>query len=337
MNDWLEGAPHRRYNPLLEQWVLVSPHRTDRPWLGERTRPAAPSGPPYDPQCYLCPGNVRANGGRNPRYDGVYVFDNDFPALLPDTPEASLDEDDVLVARSERGRCRVVCFSPRHDLHLASLPQANVRRIVDAWAAQTQELGALPFVSAVTIFENRGAMMGASNPHPHAQIWANERLPNDLAVETRTQAGYLRAHGTCLLCAYVEREMSDGSRVVFANDRIAAIVPFWATWPYELLVLPRAHRADLAAFNGAERDALAAATRDLVARYDRLFATPFPYSMGWHQQPAGTHPSWHAHAHYFPPLLRSADVRKYMVGYEMLAQPQRDLTPEAAAKHLRNA
>ncbi|HTU69883.1 MAG TPA: UDP-glucose--hexose-1-phosphate uridylyltransferase [Candidatus Baltobacteraceae bacterium] len=336
MTAWM-NAPHRRYNPLLAQWVLVSPHRAERPWLGERETPPPATVPAYDPHCYLCPGNERANGARNPRYDSVYVFDNDFPALLPQTPHESMDENELLVARSERGRCRVVCFSPRHDLHLAALPQPDVRRIVDVWAAESEQLGAQPEINAVTIFENRGAMMGASNPHPHGQIWTNEHVPNDLAVETRTQAGYLRSRGSCLLCAYAEHEVTDGTRAVYANEHVAALVPFWAAWPYELLVLPRRHRPNLAAFASAERDALAAAMRDLTARYDRLFATPFPYSMGLHQQPSGegVHDEWHAHAHYFPPLLRSASVRKYMVGYEMLAQPQRDLTPEAAAERLR--
>jgi UDPglucose--hexose-1-phosphate uridylyltransferase len=339
MPEWAHH-PHRRYNPLLAQWVLVSPHRTERPWLGECSESSSVAAPPYDPDCYLCPGNFRAHGERNPNYDGVYVFDNDFPALLRDTPKGGIDVNDGLfVAESERGVCRVVCFSPRHDLHLASMPQEDVRRVVDTWADEYAQLSAMAQIEAVTIFENRGAMMGASNPHPHGQIWANGSITADLRMETFTQSSYLHKNKACLLCTYAEREIEVGERTVIANDHFVALVPFWAVWPFELLVLPRAHRASLPELEAAEREALAGTMRDLLARYDRLFAAPFPYSMGFHQRPCDdrAHPSWHAHAHYFPPLLRSATVRKYMVGYEMLAQPQRDLTPEAAAQRLREA
>jgi UDPglucose--hexose-1-phosphate uridylyltransferase len=338
MADW-QTNPHRRYNPLLDEWVLVSPHRTDRPWLGERSTPSTVALPQYDPTCYLCPTNERAHGARNPAYSGTFIFDNDFAALLPDTPAERYAPGDLLLAQSERGTCRVLCFSPRHDLHLASMPREQIAAVVDAWASQYAQLSVQPGIQAVTIFENRGAMMGASNPHPHGQIWANASVPNDLAIETRAQAAYRDAHDRCLLCAYVERERRDGERVVYANEHFVALVPFWAVWPFEVMVLGTAHRRALDDLTSEERAALADAIGDVTRRYDRLFNVPFPYSMGFHQRPCdgASHDEWHVHAHYFPPLLRSATVRKYMVGYELLAQPQRDLTAEQAAARLRDA
>jgi UDPglucose--hexose-1-phosphate uridylyltransferase len=336
VSDW-RAYPHRRRNPLTGEWVLVSAHRLDRPWQGERSQARARARPPYDPACYLCPGNTRANGERNPAYETTFQFENDYAALLPDVPEGGID-DGLLTARTERGTCRVLCFSPRHDLDIASLELAAVRGVVDAWAQTYRDLSAIEFVQAVTIFENRGAAMGASNPHPHGQIWANESIPNELLKETRELTEYRAAKGSCLLCAYVQREIDARERVVYSDEHVAVIVPFWAVWPFETLVLPRRHAAALDALASEERDALARAMQMLVRRYDRLFDAPFPYSMGVHQQPCDgrTHDEWHVHAHYYPPLLRSASVRKYMVGYEMLAQPQRDITAETAAERLRN-
>jgi UDPglucose--hexose-1-phosphate uridylyltransferase len=344
-----EAGTHRRYNVLTREWVLVSPHRTDRPWQGERVEVAVPNLPRYDPQCYLCPGNVRANGERNPAYEGTHVFDNDFPALSGANDSAARfaaaqgDSGDMrhslLVEQGESGACRVVCFSPRHDLHLASMDECDIVAVVDCWAAQCEELSRLPYVNAITIFENRGTMMGASNPHPHGQIWAESSFPNELVKETASFDAFGREHESCLLCAYVSLESERSERLVYADEHVLAVVPFWAVWPYELLLVGRAHRGALPALVRAERVSLARAMRDLTARYDRLFGTPFPYSMGFHQRPCdgGTYERWHMHAHYYPPLLRSASVRKYMVGYEMLAQPQRDVTSEQAAQELREA
>lgn len=335
MADW-RRLPHRRYNPLTGQWILVSPHRLERPWQGAIAPAAPPPRPHYDAQCYLCPGNERAGGARNPQYEGTFVFDNDFAALLPDTGDARF-EDGPLLAQSEAGRCRVLCFSPRHDLDVAQMEAPQIRSLIDAWANEYVALGELPYVNAVTIFENRGAMMGASNPHPHCQIWAEHTPPNELAAESRSLAEHARRGGRCLLCDYAAYESGARERIVFENEHVCVVVPFWAVWPFEAMVLPRRHAGSLDAYSAEERDALAQALQELTARYDRLFATPFPYSMGWHQAPTDgeSNRQWHAHAHYYPPLLRSANVRKFMVGYEMLAQPQRDITAEEAARRLR--
>lgn len=330
----LFGAPHRRLNRLTGEYVLVSPHRTARPWQGQMEEAAVEERHEYDATCYLCPGNERAGGARTPDYTSTYVFDNDFAALLPGTPPDMLERDGLLVAESERGICRVVCFSPRHDLTLGAMDTKAIRQVVDTWTEQYAELGAVPWVRHVQIFENRGAMMGASNPHPHGQLWAEERVPNEPVKELAQQQAY---HG-CLLCDYLEAELADGERVVMSNEQFVALVPFWAVWPFETLVLPRAHAGSLLQLTETDRDGLADMLRRLTRRYDRLFGVTFPYSMGLHQPPTdgAEYPRWHLHGHFYPPLLRSATIRKFMVGYELLAGPQRDITPESAAARLRD-
>jgi UDPglucose--hexose-1-phosphate uridylyltransferase len=332
-----DETPHRRFNPLMREWVLVSPHREKRPWLGKVEKAAAAPPLTFDRSCYLCPGNARAGGVRNPDYKSTFVFDNDFPALLPDAPARTIDEEALLVARSEPGICRVVCFTPRHDLTIPRMGVEEIRHVIDVWAEQYRELGARPAIRHVQIFENRGALMGASNPHPHCQIWANAELPNIPARETQSFREYRRRHEACLLCRYLEMELARNERIVCSNDGFVALVPFWAVWPFESMILSRRHVQDLAQLDDRERIQLAELMRRLTIRYDNLFETPFPYSMGFHQRPTDgeTHPDHHLHAHYFPPLLRSATVQKFMVGYELLGTPQRDLTPETAAARLR--
>jgi UDPglucose--hexose-1-phosphate uridylyltransferase len=329
--------PHRRYNPLTNEWILVSPHRTDRPWQGQVEKLPPETRPSYDPQCYLCPGNERAGGRRNPQYDSTFVFQNDFSALLPDTPMEELDQRGLLRATSERGLCRVICFSPRHDWTLPDMPLPDIRRVVDVWAGQTIEIGAMEFIRYVQVFENKGAMMGCSNPHPHCQVWASEHVPTEPSKELRSQSVYMDEHGACLLCDYLALELKAGERIVLQNEHFVALVPFWAVWPFETMVLARRHMGSLPDLTDAEREALADVVKRLTTRLDNLFEVSFPYSMGWHQSPTdgGAHPETHLHAHYYPPLLRSATVRKFMVGYEMLGNPQRDVTAEMAAARLR--
>ncbi|MHB2021291.1 MAG: UDP-glucose--hexose-1-phosphate uridylyltransferase [Candidatus Xenobia bacterium] len=333
----LREHPHRRYNPLSREWVLVSPHRTQRPWQGQVEKTPVASQPTYDPACYLCPGNARAGGHRNPDYDGVFGFDNDYPALTPDTPDGGVDAYGLIVARAETGICRVVCFSPRHDLTLATMEREGIREVVDVWTDQYLELGNMPGIRYVQIFENRGAMMGCSNPHPHCQIWASSSHPNEPAREQASQADYRSLRNGCLLCGYLTLEMDSGQRLVYDNEHFVVLVPFWAVWPFETMVLPRRHITGMDEMTVEERDALAEALRQITLRYDNIFEISFPYSMGFHQRPTDglPHLEWHMHAHFYPPLLRSATVRKFMVGYEMLGSPQRDITAESAARRLR--
>ncbi|MDW8328275.1 MAG: UDP-glucose--hexose-1-phosphate uridylyltransferase [Anaerolineales bacterium] len=341
--------PHRRFNPLTREWVLVSPHRAQRPWLGQVEKVQEAQSPAYDPDCYLCPGNARAGGVRNPHYTGTYVFDNDFMAVLPPADEqqrsggqnleaiSNLQSPIFFQAEPVPGLCRVVCFSPRHDLSLPEMDVAGVEAVLRTWAAQTAELGALDFIRYVQVFENKGAVMGASNPHPHSQIWATGVLPNEPAKELAAQRDYFAAHRRPLLLDYVEAEQRRDERIIAANDHFTALVPYWAVWPFEVLLTAHRPVGRLPDLTDAEFTALADLLRRVLIRYDNLFEISFPYSMGFHQAPfdGDEHPEWVLHLHAYPPLLRSATVKKFMVGFEMLGMPQRDLTPEQAAERLR--
>jgi UDPglucose--hexose-1-phosphate uridylyltransferase len=338
MNPFEIGThPHERFNPLTQNWVLVSPQRMQRPWHGQLEAAPQETGVHHDPLCYLCPGNTRAGGTRNPDYTGTFVFDNDFAALKPEAPCGELRERELLLARSESGRCRVVCFSPRHDLTLARMQAAEIRAVVDTWCEEFANLGKDQRFRSVQIFENRGELMGCSNPHPHGQIWANENIPDELAREVASQEHYFEKHKRTLLADYLQLELDKSERLVCTNEHFVVVVPFWAVWPYECLLLSRRQVSSLLELSVEERDSLADILRRLTIRYDNLFKTSFPYTMGFHQRPTdgAAYPSFHLHAHFYPPLLRSATVRKFMVGYEMLAMPQRDITPESTAAQLR--
>lgn len=329
--------PHRRYNPLTGEWILVSPQRAQRPWQGKVEPAPEERRLRYDPGCYLCPGNARAGNQRNPPYASTFVFDNDFSALQPGTPAKKLRRNSLILAEGEPGVCRVVCFSPRHDRALSEMGTGEIRNVIDVLAGEYQTLGSKPFISYVQIFENKGELMGCSNPHPHCQVWAERSIPVEPAKEIRQLLAYRRAHKRCLLCDYVKLEQKLKERTVCENDEFVVIVPFWAVWPFETIVISRRHYGSLTAMRDRERDHLADIIRRITARYDNLFQMSFPYSSGFHQSPPdGTrHPESHFHMHFYPPLLRSATVRKFMVGYEMLANPQRDITAEWGAATLR--
>lgn len=336
-NLLMSTRPHRRYNLLTGEWILVSPHRAERPWLGQEEDITPRAIPAYDPDCYLCPGNGRAGGIQNPAYKSTYVFDNDFPALVPDIGDMRRNDGDLLMADAESGVCRVICFSPRHDLTLPEMSLRSIQDIVDVWADQYSELARMPGINHVQIFENKGNAMGASNPHPHCQIWAGRSIPTEPAKELISFKEYTKNKKRCLLCDYLDLELHRDERCVVSNNSFVVVVPFWAMWPFETLLLPRRHVSNLAELTRDECRDLANILKHLTIRYDNLFRTPFPYSMGFHQQPTDgrKYPEAHLHAHFYPPLLRSAAVRKFMVGFEMLGEPQRDLTAETSAQRLR--
>lgn len=336
MESILQEKPHRRRNALTGEWVFVSPHRTQRPWQGKLEAAAGPTRPAYDPQCYLCAGNARANGLINPDYTGTYAFRNDFSAFLEEECRPSSHESQLLAAQVRGGTSRVLCYSPRHDLSLAELPLEDIRRVVTLWAEETRQLGCT--WKWVQIFENKGEIMGCSNPHPHGQVWAGDYIPNEPAKECLQLKQWHERSGRMLLLDYAQLEIQQVERVVVQNDEWVALVPWWAVWPFETIVIPLRKASRLSELDGSARDGLAAILQQLLLGYDRLFGVPFPYSMGWHGAPfdGDGHPEWTVHAHFYPPLLRSAEIKKFMVGFELLGEAQRDLTPEQAAQRLRS-
>ena len=334
----MPSQPHRRLNPLTGEFVLVSPHRTQRPWQGRVEATSQDQRVSFDPGCYLCPGNARAGGHINPVYESTFAFENDFAALLPKSAEVpEQDCHPLFQLEAESGICKVVCFSPRHDLSLPELSPSEIEAVLATWTEETRILGGNPDIRYVQVFENKGEMMGCSNPHPHSQIWATEHLPNEPAKELGRQREYFERHGRCLLEDYLREELQRKERLVVLNDAWVALVPFWAAWPFETLVLPRKPLRTLLDLTVADRASLADLLKRLTTRYDNLFEVSFPYSMGFHQAPFDEqeHPEWILHMHFYPPLLRSATVKKFMVGYEMLGTPGRDITPESAAERLR--
>jgi UDPglucose--hexose-1-phosphate uridylyltransferase len=335
----MNRGPHRRFNPLSGEWVLVSPHRTQRPWQGEQQDPAASQRPRYDADCYLCPGNLRSGGQQNPDYSQTYVFTNDFPALLPDTPELCLDSDPLFQAVTERGVCRVICFDPRHDLSVPNMPLEAVSRVIEIWIEEYESFKADPDIGYVQIFENKGAVMGCSNPHPHCQIWASSSLPAIVAREQDNQRRYQDQQGRLMLLDYLVRELEQQQRIVYENDHFVVLVPFWAVWPFETMILPRRHVPSIERLSAEEIGGFADAYRRLTQAYDRVFDCEFPYTAGIHQASPvpDAQQAWQLHMHFYPPLLRSATIRKFMVGYELLAAPQRDITAERAAEILRQS
>ena len=327
--------PHRRYNPLIDQWVLVSPHRAKRPWQGQQEKVGEEQKPSHDPNCYLCPRNKRITGELNPDYHKPYVFKNDFSALLENTPAPEQSDDPLFQMGQARGESRVICFSPDHSKTLPLLTALEIEEVIKVWQEQLRELGQK--YQWVQIFENKGAAMGCSNPHPHGQIWANSFLPNEVAREDVAQRNYYEKHGSVLLVDYVQKELEKKERIVVETEHWIAVVPYWAVWPFETLLLPKVHVKRLTELTEAQAKDLAVILKKLATKYDNLFETSFPYSMGFHAAPFNGEDNehWQVHAHFYPPLLRSATVRKFMVGYEMLGESQRDLTAEQAAERLR--
>lgn len=330
--------PHRRQNPLTGDWILVSPQRTKRPWQGVIEPPPPSALPAHDPNCYLCPGNTRASGEKNPIYDSTYVFTNDHPSLLPDVTPSEIETDTLLTVQQERGTSKVVCYTPNHNRTMANMTSFEIGRVIDTWIQEYKTIGALPYISYVQIFENKGPMMGASSPHPHSQIWANEHLPTIVEKELTHQRAYLSRHKQTLLAAYLKQELKEKTRLVYQNEAFVILVPFWATWPYETMIMPTRPIQSLTDLTPSEKTHFALALNHITQTYDGLFQTPFPYSMGIHQAPTDKkpHDEWQLHIHFYPPLLRSATVKKHYVGYEMMAEAQRDLNPEDAAATLRS-
>ena len=333
----LEDYSHRRYNPLTAEWIQVSPHRAKRPWQGQVEKTLDDNRLSYDKKCYLCPTNTRASGHKNPNYEHTYSFINDFGAITPDIPDGEYNDGELFQAKSEKGICKVICFSPNHSLTIPEMEISDICKVIDLWIEEFEELGAESFINYVQIFENKGAVMGCSNPHPHGQIWAQEAIPVEPHKKTKNFLNYFQKNKTNLLVDYVQIELRKNKRILFENNHFVALIPFWATWPFEAMIIPKRHIRRITELTSDEKNSFADAYKKLTVIYDNLFETSFPYSAGIHQSPTdgNEHKEWQMHMVFYPPLLRSASVKKFMVGYEMLANPQRDITPEQAAQMLK--
>ncbi|MGL4385563.1 MAG: UDP-glucose--hexose-1-phosphate uridylyltransferase [Flavobacterium sp.] len=330
--------PHRRYNPLTGDWILVSPHRTKRPWQGQKEAQAKDVSKEYDETCYLCPENVRANGEHNPKYTGCYAFDNDFAAIMEEETAFEQSKNQTFFkTKPERGMARVVCFSPKHNLTLPEMEEKDIEAVIKVWQQEYTTLGSKDYINHVQIFENKGSIMGCSNPHPHGQIWAQSSIPTLVEKTQENLKAYYTKHKSSLLKDYIEEELAQKERIVLENNHFVALVPFWATWPYETLIVSKRHLTKITEFTAEEIKSYASIMKQLTIKYDNLFEVSFPYSSGIHQAPTdgAEHPEWHFHTHFYPPLLRSATVKKFMVGYEMLGESQRDITAEKSAAVLR--
>lgn len=338
MNTNFFEQPHRRLNILTGEWVQVSPHRTKRPWQGREEDKDREKRVKFDPECYLCPGNERAGGSVNPDYTSTFAFDNDFSALVPGTENHSMNIDDIFVAETEKGMCRVICFSPDHSLTLPEMTLSQIEKVVDLWTEEYCKLGSKPFINYVQIFENKGEIMGCSNPHPHGQIWAQETIPLEPRKELKQQSTYYKKHGRTLLGDYLDHELEAGERIVAENDDFVVLVPFWAFWPFETIIISKRPFGGFEEMTGQEKSSLADIISIITTKYDNVFNISFPYSAGFHPSPTDgkDHPEWHFHMHFYPPLLRSSTIKKFRVGYEMLANSQRDVTAEYSADILSN-
>ena len=330
--------PHRRHNPLLDEWILVSPHRAKRPWQGQKETIAQDNRLAHDENCYLCAGNMRSNGVKNDNYTDCFVFENDFSSLLQEEVSFQKNDNTLFQLKPERGINKVVCFSPKHNLTLAEMELDAIEKVIQIWKEQYVELGSKDFINYVQIFENKGSVMGCSNPHPHGQIWAQSSLPTQVEKTQKSLENYYQKNNTSLLKDYLDYELKAQERIVFENEHFAIVVPFWATWPYETMILSKRHFGNIIAMTNDETKAFAETLKIITTKYDNLFETSFPYSSGIHQAPTDrvAHPEWHFHIHFYPPLLRSSTVKKFMVGYEMLGEAQRDISPEQSAATLRN-
>lgn len=333
----LQNFSHKRFNILTGEWVLVSPHRAKRPWQGQNEEVKNEKKPTYDESCYLCSGNTRINGKVNPNYKDVFVFTNDFAALQKDSPDFEVN-DGLLIAQSVKGICKVVCFSPDHSKSLADMNTSEIQKVVFAWQKEYKELGDNELINYVQIFENKGTMMGCSNPHPHGQIWCQSTLPNEVSKKNTQQLNYHQKKNSSLLGDYLAQELVLNKRIIFENDAFVVLIPFWAVWPFEAMIVPKAHKPTILELSDDETFLYAEAISVLTKAYDKIFNTSFPYSSGIHQAPTNGEDNshWHWHMSFYPPLLRSAAVKKFMVGYEMFGSPQRDITPEQAVKILKD-